>query len=98
MNLETGQRIKFAEYRPLDKARVAAIKGRLGDLLHPKEGLLLGVPKDPWYSGTKAFLEESAEYLSRLQEHNSPFFSYDGVPRFEMIRAEPRQNAQQGLD
>ena len=46
---DTGKRIKWGEYKPLDKARVAAIQGRLGDLLHPKDGLLLGVPDDPWY-------------------------------------------------
>jgi hypothetical protein len=49
VNNTTGQRIKWAEYKPLDKARVAGIQGRLGDLLHPKEGLPLGGPRGRSY-------------------------------------------------
>ncbi len=86
VNKDTGQRIKWAEYKPLDKARVSAIQGRLGDLLHPKEGLLLGLPNDPWYLNTQAFLEESVGYLSKVYKDNSPFFSYEGLAQFEMIR------------
>ena len=88
VNKETGQRIKWAEYKPLDKARISAIQGRLGDLLHPKEGLLLGLPNDPWYRNTKAFLEDSLEYLAKVYKDNSPFFSYEGLAQFEMIRVD----------
>jgi hypothetical protein len=88
VNKETGQRIKWAEYKPLDKARISAIQGRLGDLLHPKEGLLLGLPNDPWYRNTKAFLEDSLGYLSKVYKDNSPFFSYEGLAQFEMIRVD----------
>jgi hypothetical protein len=88
VNKETGQRIKWAEYKPLDKARISGIQGRLGDLLHPKEGLLLGLPNDLWYRNTKAFLEDSLAYLSKVYKDNSPFFSYEGLAQFEMIRVD----------
>lgn len=88
VNQETGQRIKWAEYKPLDKSRVSAIQGRLGDLLHPKEGLLLGIPTDPWYRNTRVFLDESLEYLTNVYKDNSPFFSYKGLTHFEMIRVD----------
>jgi hypothetical protein len=88
VNKDTGQRIKWAEYKPLDKTRVSAIQGRLGDLLHPKEGLLLGIPDDPWYRNTKEFLEESLGYLSKACKDNSPFFSYQGLSQFEMVRVD----------
>lgn len=88
VNKETGQRHKWGEYTPLDKARVSTIQGRLGDLLHPKEGLLLGIPSDPWYHNTKLFLNDSVEYLTGVYKDNSPFFSYQGLGPFEMIRVE----------
>ena len=88
VNKETGKRFKWGEYKPLDKARVSTIQGRLGDLLHPKEGLLLGVPVDSWYLNAKAFLHESVEYLADVQKDNSPFFSYQGLAQFEMIRVD----------
>lgn len=86
LNQATGERIKWAEYKPLDKARVAAIQGRLGDLLHPKEGLMLGIPDDPWYVATRQFLDESLEYLDRVHKDNAPFFAYEGLDQFEMVR------------
>jgi hypothetical protein len=88
LNKATGQKFKLAQYKPLDQARVAEIQGRLGDLLHPKEGLLLGVPKDPWYSNTRRFLEDSLHYLSDVYSDNSPFFAYQGLDQFEMVRVE----------
>lgn len=88
VNKETGERIKWAEYTPLDKTRVTTIQGRLGDLLHPKEGLLLGIESDPWYTETRSFLQESLEYLWRRAEKNRPFFSFRGLEQFEMVRQE----------
>lgn len=44
LNKKTGERFHWGVYKPLDKAKVSKIQGRLGDLLHPKDGLLLGVP------------------------------------------------------
>jgi len=48
-------RLEWGRYKPLDQARTADIKGRLGDLLHPKDGLPLGIWNDPWYIRTRAF-------------------------------------------
>lgn len=84
----TGRRIKWAEYKALDKARVAEIQGRLGDLLHPKEGLRLGIPSDPWYQNTTRFLESARQYLAGVYKDNAPFFSYEGVDAFEMVRVD----------
>jgi hypothetical protein len=87
-NKKTGERLKWGEYKPLDRERVAAIKGRLGDLLHPKDGLRLGIPDDPWYIETMRFLNETAEYLSIIYKDNSSFFTYEGLDNFELVRIE----------
>jgi hypothetical protein len=88
VNRVTGQRIKWAQYKPLDKARVAAIQGRLGDLLHPKEGLPLGIPADPWYQASVQFLRDSLAYLQTVYADNEPFFAYQGLDQFEMVQTE----------
>jgi hypothetical protein len=88
VNKATGERFKWAEYKPLDKPRVVAIQGRLGDLLHPKEGLLLGIPGDRWYVETKRFLSEALDYLSGVYKDNAPFFAYEGLAQFEMVKVE----------
>jgi hypothetical protein len=84
----TGERFRVAEYRPLDKQRVSELNGRLGDLLHPKEGLLLGIPTDPWYSDTKRFLTEAVDYLSAACRDNAPFFAHQGIDQYEMVRSD----------
>ena len=88
VNNPTGERIKWEEYKPLDMERVAVIKGHLGDLLHPKEGLPLGMPGDPWYVATRRFLDESLEYLNRVHKDNAPFFAYQGLDQFKMVKVE----------
>jgi hypothetical protein len=84
----TGNRLEWGRYKPLDQARTAYIKGRLGDLLHPKDGLPLGIWNDPWYTQTRAFLLESLDYLSNIVKDNTPFFSVSDLSNFEMMRAE----------
>jgi len=88
VNKRTGERFKWGEYKPLDRTRVATIQGRLGDLLHPKDGLALGIRSDPWYTSTRRFLEETTEYLSSLCMDNLPFFALEGVDSFEMVKVE----------
>ncbi len=88
VNKATGKRHKCADYKPLDNSRVDEIKGRLGDLLHPKEGLRLGIPDDPWHIETKRFLNESLNYLSHIYKDNSPYFLYEGREQFEMVKIE----------
>lgn len=92
LNKKTGERIKWGEYKPLDRERVTAIKGRLGDLLHPKDGLKLGIPDDPWYKETTRFLNEAVGYLSMVYKDNSPFFAYEGLENFEMVKVERFRN------
>jgi hypothetical protein len=85
-NRATGERFKWAEYRPLNRSQVSAIQGRLGDLLHPKDGLRLGIPDDPWYQETSRFLQETAQYLSSIYKDNVSFFAFEGADSIEMRR------------
>ena len=91
INRVTGERLKWAEYKPLDRSKVSAIQGRLGDILHPKEGLRLGIPDDPWYQETTRFLRETAAYLSTVYKENTSFFTYEGVDNIEMRRIPPER-------
>jgi hypothetical protein len=86
-NTKTGERFKWGDYKPLDSPRIRELHGRLGDLLHPKRGLRLGVKDDPWYTETRSFLQESASYLSERYEGNTPFFAFEGIDHIEMVRA-----------
>lgn len=86
INRATGERIKWGDYKPLDKKRVNEIQGRLGDLLHPKDGLMLGMPDDSWYVETTKFLNESCTYLQGLVKGNLFFFSCNDADDLEMIR------------
>lgn len=88
VNRATGERLRWGEYKPLDKAQVARIQGRLGDLLHPKDGLALGMPDDKWYVETKRFLGEALDYLAGVYQDNSGFFAFGGLDQFEMVKAE----------
>lgn len=82
----TGERYEWGEYWPIDQEKVNKIKGRLGDLLHPKDGLKLGISNDPWYKETRAFLEESYEYLFKLTQQNKYYFAYKGLDNFKLIK------------
>lgn len=88
INRKTGDRVRWGDYKPLDPVRVSEMKGKLGDLLHPKRGLLLGIGDDPWYSRTRSFLTDTADYLRERHAGNSPFFAFVGVDHFEMVRVD----------
>ncbi|MFI5366077.1 MAG: hypothetical protein ACHQ4J_10670 [Candidatus Binatia bacterium] len=87
VNRATGERTPFGQYKPLDRGRVAEIQGRLGDLLHPKEGIPLGIPDHPWYHATREFLRMSTAFLEGVLKDNTPFFAYEGLDHVEMIKA-----------
>lgn len=83
----TGEWSKIGEYHPLDKARVAFVNGRLGDMLHTKDGLMLGIPdREPWYRESYDFLCETADYLSEAYENNTQFFTYEGLDHIRLVR------------
>lgn len=86
INKETGEKLEWAEYRPLDLQKVNKIHGKLGDLLHPKEGLNLGISNDKWYQDTRNFLTESMEYLSNILKDNNPYFAYAHLDQFELVK------------
>lgn len=78
-----GERIPSAEYYPLDLERVKEIKGRLGDLLHPKDGLPLGLRDSEFYRETRAFLTASIDYLWPIAKRSRPYLLYKGLPNHE---------------
>jgi len=82
----TKEKISMGIYKPLPIDKINKIEGRLGDLLHAKIGLSLGKSNDPWYVETRAFLQESADYLESVAENNVPFFAYANDKKFEIIR------------
>lgn len=86
VNKDTGVKIKWGMYKPLDKKTVEDIKGRLGNLLHPKDGLNLGISDDLWYKNTRKFLNTTADYLNTIQKDNQPFFAFYERDNFEMIK------------
>ena len=86
----TGEWSKIGEYRPLDQRRVNEVYGRLGDLLHAKDGLMLGIPaREPWYRQTYEFLVETADFLEASYKDNDQFFSYEGLDHIRMVPREP---------
>jgi len=88
INKATGERVSCGQYKPLDLTKVKEIQGRLGDLLHPKRGLGLGLPNDPWYEQTRDFLVETHAYLYEASKANTPFFAFEGLDHIEMVRLE----------
>jgi hypothetical protein len=83
---ETGERFAWGEYKPLDLERVKLIQGRLGDLLHPKVGIPLGLADDPWYRATYEFLWDTIQYLEPIAKNNRDYFGYKDAPHHELER------------
>jgi hypothetical protein len=86
VNMQTNERFEWAKYKPLNLEKVSSIKGRLGDLLHSKVGLRLGVSDDPWYIETRAFLIDAEMHLSDNLKDNDNFFFYSKADAFEVVR------------
>jgi hypothetical protein len=86
----TGEWSKVGQYRPLDQRRVSEVYGRLGGLLHAKDGLMLGVPdREPWYRQTYEFLCETADFLEEAYRGNDQFFAYEGLDHVRLVPSEP---------
>ena len=86
INKATDQRIPWGQYKPLDLNKIKEIQGRLGDLLHPKQGLKLGLPDDLWYDQTRRFLIETHDYLCEAYKASIPFFAFEGLDHVEMVQ------------
>ena len=85
-NQETKETMKWADYTPIDAAKLEHIKGMLGDILHAKEGLSLGIPDDPYYSKTTKFLRESIDYLESILKTYNNYFSMKDLKQFTFIK------------
>ena len=83
VNKETKDKILWSQYKPLNPEKIKNFQGRLGDLLHPKDGLSLGISNDKWYLETRKFLLSAHKYLNENLKDNYSFFAYKGVSNFE---------------
>lgn len=86
INKQTGEKMQIGQYKPIDQYKIDEIKGKLGDLLHPKDGLNLGIANDIWYKNTKTFLQEANAYLLDIIKDNRPYFAYSNMGQFELIK------------
>lgn len=78
------ERILFGIYKNIPETKIKTIEGRLGNLLHMKVGLNLGIENDPWYKETRLFLSETANYLLERITDSQYYFSFKDVPNFEL--------------
>jgi len=86
-NKETGAKIDLGKYKPLDQDKVATITGKLGDILHPKVGLPLGVTNCKWYRDTRRFLWETHNYLKEVIKDRRQYLGERGFDQiWEMQR------------
>jgi len=93
INKMTKKEINLGLYKPLDQERVNSITGRLGDILHPKEGLPLGIENCNWYQETKFFLWDTYCYLDILLKNRLSFLSdKEFIEQWEVIRKNEKSN------
>lgn len=82
----TTDKIFFGTYKSIPESKVKSIEGRLGNLLHMATGIKLGVKDDPWYIETRAFLTETADYLTERITDSQFYFSFTDTDNFELVR------------
>ena len=85
-NKETGEEMKWGEYKPLDLDRVNQIKGKLGDMLHPGTGPRTGFAGKEWAQKMRAFLLQSIDYFEGVYKNRTPFFLYEEIEHIELVR------------
>ena len=85
-NKETGEVMKWGEYKPLDLERVNQIKGKLGDMLHPGTGLRTGFAGKEWAKKMRTFLLDSIDYVEDVYKNRIPFFLYEDIEHIELVR------------
>ena len=86
INKKNKEKVFWGTYIPMPQEKVNNIKGRLGDLLHAKDGLLLGVSDDNWYVQTRKFLYESLDFLEKHFKNNEKYFMYADSDKYEMVK------------
>jgi len=86
LNKETGERIEWGVYKSIKIESVKEIKTKTDDLLHPKIGLNLGIPNDPWYLKNINFLNNSVDFLLEYLNQNDSYFFYKDLESFELVR------------
>lgn len=85
-NPEDGSRTFWGTYKNIPEEKVKGIEGRLGNYLHMKRELKLGISDDPWYRETRNFLTETQKYLAERTRNSEYYFSYSDVDNFELIK------------
>jgi len=85
---KTKQRLYIGTYTPIDTVEVKKIEGQLGDLLHSKNGITLGVSDCVWYVSTRLFLNNTLKYLVKISEKNTPLGRYTSFDQFELVPVE----------
>lgn len=85
---ENGNKAYWGEYKNISTQQIKTIEGKLGNLLHMKVGLKLGIKDDPWYIETRKFLNDTAEYLTERLTNSDYYFSFKDLDNFELIKKE----------
>jgi hypothetical protein len=80
----TKEKLFWGTYKNIPESKLKYIEGRLGNLLHMKRGISLGVEDDYWYLETRTFLMETASYLKERLNNSLSYFAYKDVPYFEL--------------
>lgn len=83
---DSRDRIFWGEYKNISTQSIKSIEGKLGNLLHMKTGLKLGIKNDPWYRETRSFLTETASYLNERTTDSDYYFSFKNLQDFEFER------------
>lgn len=83
---KSKQKTYWGEYKNIPEKTVKEIEGKLGNLLHMKLGLKLGIAEDPWYSETRSYLTKTLIYLKERISGSSYYFSYKDLENFEFER------------
>lgn len=85
-NEETGEQMKWGEYKPLNLDRINEIKGKLGDMLHPGTGPRTGFAGRDWADRMRSFLLESIDYIDSVYKKRTPFFLYQDIEHIQLVR------------
>lgn len=81
-----GVKKYWGTYKNIPVKKVKEIEGKLGNLLHMKLGLNLGIASDPWYTDTRQFLHSTCSYLIERITDSLYYFSFHGMDNFELIK------------